>query len=454
MYLTNTGTTFILLRMDWKNIVHQLSSSTGFQLFCLHGTYSPSSKELRNMINVIKLSGAAQDGGIAVVMTRSQYINRHQYEGQFFQQRYQASFKDHGETVRQRIENASRKNPQISPDRWIREFDLHPLFEKPLVQLSSGEWQRFSVCEMLIGQPKLLVIPDLLKGLDSVWQIKILDILKTAPGKVLFTSDVPVKDSAIQHIRLDGTNHNVAFPALNPGLIAQFHQYQTSFLSNSREEVQIEMKDVNIQYGQMKILENIHWRVLAGQKWNIQGPNGAGKSTLISLVNSDNPQGYSQPIHLFGHKFGQESIWDRKARISYFGSDFFAYYKSGKTVEESFYHLITTPYIETIQPPPDLVSSLFHWFGLSKKCHQPFALADRNTRRQVMLLAAYLKSSGVLILDEPFQDFSLDKIQQNIHFLDSVQINSLQTVIFVTHQDHHKPQFLDQILRLDQGKMV
>lgn len=390
--------------------------------------------------------------------TRSQYINRHRHEGPFFQQRYQASYNKQGETVRERISAADEKFrvPDL-PDR-IQAFGLQTLWDKPLLQLSSGEWQRFSVCESLMNPPGLLIIPDLLKGLDLRWQLTILDLITRFKGSeniLIFTSDHPIDHPAVVNyeVKNEGRTSD-SFDALDPALIEAFHRYQSTFLNDINQEIQIQMSGVNIQYGSRKILNDIHWTVHTGDKWNIQGPNGAGKSTLISLINSDNPQGYSQPILLFGVPYGRHSIWDRKALIAYFGSDFFQYFNSSKTLEETLYHQLKTPYLNTVQPPDSLISGLLTWFGMNHLRNHLFTGVSPDIKRQVLLLATYLKSSKILVLDEPYQDFSLDKIRQNNHFLNALHSQSQQTVIFVTHRDDHKPAFLNRHLILKDGQIT
>lgn len=446
--------------MNWSIILHEFEQYPKSRLICLHGSTSPRTTDLRNLRNALNKRLHKPSTKVILLPTRAQYINHHRHEGLFFQQRYQASYSDQGETVKLRLENAGQMRNTAERLQLIVEFDLEPLFDKPLLQLSSGEWQRFAVCAALLAHPDVLIIPDLLKGLDHGWQSKILDLCaqySDPHGIIVFTSDHSIDHAAVCNIQidpLDQSHQSVEFPELDPLLVHQIDQYQSTFIKETSSRAHLQMSGVNIQYGSRKILEDIHWTVQAGDKWNVQGPNGAGKSTLISLINSDNPQGYSQPIKLFGTDYGQHSIWDRKARISYFGSDFFQYFRSSKSIEETLHQQLKTPYINTVQPPKHLVEELISWFGLSDFRHQIYTSASRDIKRQLLLLATYLKSSDILILDEPYQDFSENRIRQNNHFLDRSQPPSPQTAIFVTHREDHKPGFLNHALWLDRGRIT
>ena len=446
--------------MNWEHVLQVIYNHNYHKIFCLHGQTSPGANELSELTELIRKSHHFKSTSkIMLLSSRAQYIGRHKYEGLFFQQRYQASFKDQGETVRQRLSPGRENNFSAVVEDWKNWFELEEIFDKPLLQLSSGEWQRFSLCEGLMAEPGILIVPDLLNGLDQHWQKKILHLLsnpKINNSIVIFTADIPAEHSSVMNIPVslvaeEQTSNND--PAVPKTLINAFQRYQSRFLSASSSDILIQMKGVTIRYGNKEILQNIHWSVRAGDKWNIQGPNGAGKSTLISLINADNPQGYSQPLELFGEKYGRYSIWQRKARIAYFGSDFFQYFRSTKTLEEVLRQQLQTPYLETLQPPDTLIEEALIYFGLDKYRSTPYSTLAFDLKRQILLIVAYLKSSDVLVLDEPYQDLSNKRIRLNNLFLESLQPQSQQTVIFVTHREDHKPRFLDKVLKIRSGKI-
>lgn len=448
--------------MDISHLLDAILTSKSHRIFCIFGEHIQETNLLNNVHDYLKkhtVSPGLSHQKIILLSSRAHYIERHQHEGLFFQQRYQSSYNEWGETVQHRLQSHSDNIDESEWGQWEKWFELEEIWKKPLLQLSSGEWQRFSLCYGLIKRPKILIVPDLLNGLDREWQQKIIDTVVENvkyTGTLLFSSDVRAKHPAVLNIPMDpkGEKPIKTLPQIPPFLIKAFRDYQCEFLPTATGAVQIQMDGVNIQYGDKKILNDIHWCVHEGEKWNIQGPNGAGKSTLISLINADNPQGYSQPIHLFGKKYGRQSIWERKARIAYFGSDFFQYFRSSKTLEEVLHQQLMTPYLETIQPPKFLIDGFFDYFGLEPYRHTPYSNVPTTHRRQLFLLLTYLKSSEILVLDEPYQDLSHRQIMINNHFLEATQPHSPQTVIFVTHRADHKPGFIEENLQLDHGKIV
>ena len=95
------------------------------------------------------------------------------------------------------------------------------------------------------------------------------------------------------------------------------------------------MVNVNVRYGEKKILNNINWEVKKGERWNLSGPNGAGKSTLLSLITADNPQAYANEIYLFDKRRGSgESIWDIKQKIGFVSPELHLYFDYSATCFE------------------------------------------------------------------------------------------------------------------------
>ena len=69
---------------------------------------------------------------------------------------------------------------------------------------------------------------------------------------------------------------------------------------------------LTVQYGRLKILNNVSFSVKAGQWLMIAGPNGAGKSTIINAVSGG--AAYSGKIHLDGRDIKRYKPYER-ARI-------------------------------------------------------------------------------------------------------------------------------------------
>ena len=135
----------------------------------------------------------------------------------------------------------------------------------------------------------------------------------------------------------------------------------------------IEMRGVNVKYGDHVVLGNwkqkvrgfseeqdgLWWKVRRGQRWGLFGPNGSGKTTLLSLISSDHPQSYSQPIRFFGRSRlptpGQPgiSLFDIQRRIGHSSPEVHAFFPRSLSVRET----IESAYADTPLSRPVLDSS-------------------------------------------------------------------------------------------------
>jgi ABC-type molybdenum transport system ATPase subunit/photorepair protein PhrA len=145
----------------------------------------------------------------------------------------------------------------------------------------------------------------------------------------------------------------------------------------------IEMEGVRVQYGDKVVLggwkqqvnkktkEGLHWRVRRGQRWAILGANGSGKTTLLSMITSDHPQTYAQPIKLFGRSRLPEngvpgiSIFELQSRIGHSSPEIHAFFPRQLTVRGA----LESAFAETVLSKPKLNveidnrinAMLLHW---------------------------------------------------------------------------------------------
>jgi ABC-type molybdenum transport system ATPase subunit/photorepair protein PhrA len=133
-------------------------------------------------------------------------------------------------------------------------------------------------------------------------------------------------------------------------------------------EALIEMDGVHVQYGDKVVLgdwkqkvndetkDGLHWRVRRGQRWAILGANGSGKTTLLSLITSDHPQTYSQPIKMFGRSRLPEagkpgiSIFELQSRMGHSSPEIHAFFPRQLTVREA----LESAFAETFLSKPEL----------------------------------------------------------------------------------------------------
>lgn len=161
--------------------------------------------------------------------------------------------------------------------------------------------------------------------------------------------------------------------------------------STAPSEPLIEMNGVKVTYGEKVALgdwtaeinangqrqqlqkdqSGLHWTVKPGERWGIFGANGSGKTTLLSLISSDHPQTYSQPIRLFGRSRLPEkgipgiSIFDIQAQIGHSSPEVHAFFPRRFSIRRT----IESAWAETFSSKPRLnherdviVTRALKWF--------------------------------------------------------------------------------------------
>ena len=225
-------------------------------------------------------------------------------------------------------------------------------------------------------------------------------------------------------------------------------------------ETLVAMKGVRVAYGEKRVIghwmhneslvskdygtasgEGLWWNVRRGQRWGVFGLNGSGKTTLLSLICSDHPQAYSQPIEIFGQdrlpKPGRPgiSIFDIQSRIGQSSPEIHAFFPKTlsirQTVENAWADtFLGTPHLtaaidETIDATirwfeaelnpafnPSTTLYIPNWGRNANNVPVPrstdwadeilFGQAPFSAQRVALFLRAIIKHPDLIILDEAF----------------------------------------------------
>jgi molybdate transport system ATP-binding protein len=222
--------------------------------------------------------------------------------------------------------------------------------------------------------------------------------------------------------------------------------------------VLVQMSQVNVSYGGVRVLENVNWTVRRGEHWALLGANGAGKTTLLSLILGDHPQVYANDVRLFGRRRGSgESIWEIKARIGWVAPELQLYHPRGVTglqvVCSGFYDSVGLYHRCTARQRQIARSWLAH-LQLSSCGKAAFERLSEGEQRLVLLARALVKAPELLVLDEPCQGLDAGKRARVRHTIESVGRQSGTSVVYVTHNPDELPRIVTHRLTLDRGQVL
>ena len=312
------------------------------------------------------------------------------------------------------------------------------------------------------------------------------NISEPVPG----AEDIPAQTE----IRSGRENVSEPHPSHNDGRCEAIltHSARELFSDAQAFDTVVQMRNINIAYGQRQIFKDLNWTVHSGEKWNVSGPNGSGKSTLLSLVNADNPKAYSLDITLFDRRRGTgESIWDIKRHIGYLSSEMHSSFRENLPVMEIIRSGLgdrfgggelsgrmsggklteaqtDTDYRPTInlgshlqQNPNNQTDSLqqhnteddylllwLRLFGAEHLAQRSYLTLSSGEQRFILLIRAFVKDPDLLILDEPFQGLDPALRSRAAAIIKAFCSRRNKTLIFVTHYIEEIPDVVTHTLQL------
>ena len=348
--------------------------------------------------------------------------------------------------------------------RVAKQLRIDRLRHLSFLKLSNGEIRRARIARALLSRPEWLILEEPFMGLDEAGRGEVAAILheliRQRTWVLLITRADCIPEWVTHVLELDRlTVHwqgrRAEFLARLPHEDGESNPAPARVLPSAAEPI-MEMRGVNVRYGDRPILRDVSWTVQRGERWAVLGPNGSGKSTLLSLICADHPQAYSNEIRLFGRQRGTgESIWEIKRNIGLVSPELHLYFSeplsAAQTAATGFFDVVS--YRPTTPEQERRVFSLFEQFGITALAERLFARLSTGEQRLVLLIRALVKDPPLLILDEPFQGLDELRIQKARHWLDD-RLRAEQTLIFVSHYRKEVPQTVHRVLQLDAGRVV
>ena len=342
---------------------------------------------------------------------------------------------------------------------------LENLMERYIISLSSGEFRRFQIAQMLCTGARIIIIENPYIGLDEQNRAIVAELLQelvkiSGVQLILLESRLPENLSLFSQIVLIEDGRVEKYP-LKEGLAAiktaavktAAKDYSTahSVTAECGKEL-LKLQNVSIRYRNRTILKDLSWSLKAGEKWALTGRNGSGKSTLLSLICADNPQAYSCNITLFGRKRGTgESIWDIKRNIGYLSPEMYKSYRKPLPVE----NIVASGLFDTIglyvEPKEEHLQRVERWmelFNLSRFRGTNYMHLSDGWQRMVLLARAFVKNPPLLILDEPFHGLDNKNRTLAAEIIESWCRQPEKSLIMVSHYKEDFPKSITHTLDL------
>jgi molybdate transport system ATP-binding protein len=466
----------IIRGQHWA-IVGPSGSGKTTLLEVLAGSRALNSGSITHQSGADDETGATAPRAAVMVSLKHQFRDASNTTSFYYQQRYNSFDAGNTATVDEYLSKLTAAKHQ-TPAQWTLEqlttkLHLSALLSKHLIKLSNGETRRLLIAAALLKNPTLLLLDNPLTGLDVKSREELNRLLKEIAQSgisIVLTALARHMPDVVTHVahlnngilvKVEKKEDMAAYaPDINihPGRLQHVKELYAEKYEQHHHQCLISMKNVNINYNNTSVLNNINWQVLPGERWSLSGPNGAGKSTLLSLVNGDNPQAYANDITLFDRKRGSgESIWDIKKNIGFISPELYQYFPA----DQSCLQVVESGYYDTLglfRPShPQRMADSAQWMQalqISQYNHKLFRTIPAGAQRLCLLARALVKCPPLLILDEPCQGLD-DEQQENFKFiLDAICAVTPVSLVYVTHYAHEIPDAVSHYLRLENGSVA
>lgn len=207
----------------------------------------------------------------------------------------------------------------------------------------------------------------------------------------------------------------------------------------------LEVKNVSKAFGKIQAVDNVSFEAHTGKILGIIGKNGAGKSTIFRVI-----------LNILEPDNGEVLLDGKKYNI-------LASNKIGFLPEEGSLNSALTVYEQMCfygslrgMTEDEVVKELFKWleeFEIVEYMNRKIKELSKGNRQRLQFIVSVLHNPEVVILDEPFSGLDPLGVEAFKRILVELKQKD-KIIIFSSHRMDHVEQFSDDIVILNDGKIV
>jgi ABC-2 type transport system ATP-binding protein len=210
----------------------------------------------------------------------------------------------------------------------------------------------------------------------------------------------------------------------------------------------LELSEVSKTYRSIPAVENVSFRLCAGEVLGYLGPNGSGKSTTVKMV-----IGLIEPTKgkiFFEGRDIREDLAAYRAQLGYVPEE-----------AQVYTHLSGLEYLQLVgrlrgMPEPLIerkARDLLDLLGLRGAEFSPMSSYSKGMKQRVLIAAAILHDPKLIVFDEPLS--GLDAISARL-FKDLLLLLSKEgkAVLYISHVLEVVERVCDRVIVLSKGRIV
>jgi molybdate transport system ATP-binding protein len=350
----------------------------------------------------------------------------------------------------------------------LQQVGLAGYASRTFLSLSYGQRRRVLLARAVVRKPDLLLLDEVLNGLDARGRAAFLRALRLASSPRtawIMTShrrgDAPANlthvariarggIASITDLRAGAADPSASRPEARPG-IALAAQRKAPGASRTRSaQPLLRLRPAAVYREERLVSGMFDWTLEPGQHWCLRGANGAGKSTFVAMLYGD-----LWPAH-GGRRERQWPVTDDwKARVGLVSPELQARYAATRcTVEQivasGFHASIGLNARPTLAELRCVRRELRAW-GLADLATRQARELSYGQLRLALVARAFVRPRSLWLLDEPFDGLDTEARQRLRARLDRT-VSRGATVVMATHHEEDVPGYVTRVLQLRRGR--
>ena len=205
------------------------------------------------------------------------------------------------------------------------------------------------------------------------------------------------------------------------------------------------LENVSVNFGKIKALSNIHFKVDKGEIVFITGHSGAGKTTLLNILG-----GITRPTS------GKVSTPARGGKSPYFVAPVFQNLRliSQESLESNLMTSFDPDFYRSKQEFVHDMKELAQMLGIYNYLDLKVSCANGGLKQQVAFLRAILTRPDIILADEPTASLDYDNAKKIYDVLHLYNVKRSLTVVWASHNQDLVKKFSGRIVHLDKGRII
>src|SRR4051794_3813295 len=220
----------------------------------------------------------------------------------------------------------------------------------------------------------------------------------------------------------------------------------------------VHLRGVGVRRGDATLLQDVFWRVRAGQRWAVIGANGAGKTTLLQVVAAVLVPTEGAAT-LLGEEVTEADLDELQTRIGWASAAVADRLQATTRVLDvvmTAAHASLSRGEETYEAyDEDRARGLLNQLGCRALVDREFGTLSEGERKRVQIARALMTDPELLLLDEPAAGLDLGAREALLRRLSRLARDpKAPSMIMVTHHVEEIPIGFTHALLLKAGRVI